>query len=595
MKTITNWKIWPGVCCLVLILGLTLWPNQSAQAQPPDDANDVAAALADQDTARVVVVLQSPGSGVTVGLQVAEIQQTQQAVLDELPAEDFSLIHQYETIPALAGEVTATGLDALLAQPEVAAVALDQPVEAALAESVPLIGADRVVSQLGFSGAGVNVAIIDTGIDPSHPDLADNIVAQKCFNRGLCPPNNTDESDNALDQNGHGTHIAGIITGRGEIGSPGVAPDAGLVAIRVLGPSGNGFTSDVLAGIEWAIANRAEFNLKVINLSLGSGAYSGVCDDTDANNRLYAQVIQQATEAGITIFTASGNRGLTDQIMSPACISGVVAVGATYDADLGTFSLSGICTDNNTAADKVACFSNSSSELDLLAPGSSIQSAALNGGQSSRSGTSMSTAFATGVAALMLQAKPELAAPEIETVLKDTGKSIVDPRNGRVTPRLDAFAAVSSLIGTNGVISGTVRLQGRQDYSGTEIFLSEAPCSATLAGTPAATTGATGDFELEPAPGQTFQCLQARQAGYLIGQRSSPAGELGVLTLPGGDVTGDNKINIFDVSFIAARFGSTNPAADVTGDGKVDIFDLVITAANYGRQGPVDNWSEGNP
>jgi hypothetical protein len=65
---------------------------------------------------------------------------------------------------------------------------------------------------------------------------------------------------------------------------------------------------------------------------------------------------------------------------------------------------------------------------------------------------------------------------------------------------------------------------------------------------------------------------------------------LGVLTLPGGDVTGDNKIDIFDISFIAARFGSTNPAADITGDGQVDIFDLVITAANYGRRGPITDW-----
>jgi hypothetical protein len=238
----------------------------------------------------------------------------------------------------------------------------------------------------------------------------------------------------------------------------------------------------------------------------------------------------------------------------------------------------------------VACFSNSSSELDLLAPGSSIQSAGLAGGQSTRSGTSMSTAFATGVAALMLQADPELEAPDIETVLEDTGKSIVDPRTDRITPRVDAFAAVSNVSGNADVISGTVRLQGRQGHSGTDIFLSEEPCLATPTGDPVATTGVTGGFELGSAPGQTFQCLQARQAGYLIGQRSSPAGELGVLVLPGGDVTGDNKINIFDVSFIAARFGSTNPTADITGDGKVDIFDLVITAANFGRQGPVNNW-----
>ncbi len=575
---------------LLLTTLLCLTPAGISQAQSPDTPGDVRAALVEQETVRVIVALRA-APAVAVGLQIAEVARAQEQVMEDVPAEDFTLIHAYDTLPGLVGEVTPAGLDALLAQPDVAAVALDLPVESALAESVRLVQADIVHDALGFTGAGVNVAVLDTGVEVTHPDLADHIIAEKCFNRAGCPPDDADEGERAEDNNSHGTHVAGIISSAGQVSPPGVAPDAGLVAVRVLNDSGSGFTSDVLAGLDWVMANQARFDIKLINLSLGGGRYSGVCDEADANTRLYADAVALARSAGMTLFAASGNSGLPEQLMAPACVSGVVAVGSSYDADFGSFSMGSVCFEENAMVDQVACSSNSSPELDLLAPGASILSTGLNGGQTSKSGTSMATAVASGVAALMLEADPALTPEEIETILEESGLPVEDERNGRVTPRVDALAAVSAVSDAEAVMfSGTVLLEGRTDQSGTQVILSQTPCPDVISAEPTTTTATDGHFEVELLTGQSDICLQLLQPGYLSGQRLNPDGDLGQLTLLGGDINGDNLIDIFDLSLIGVRFDSTDPATDINADGIVDIFDLVITAGNYNRAGPLTEW-----
>jgi hypothetical protein len=228
----------------------------------------------------------------------------------------------------------------------------------------------------------------------------------------------------------------------------------------------------------------------------------------------------------------------------------------------------------------------------LLAPGVAINATALGGGQRQESGTSMSTAHAAAVAALMLQADPSLTPAGIETVLKETGLPVVDQRNGRVTPRVDALAAVMQVAGISpAAIVGTVRLQGRTDYSGTQVFVSERSCAEVVSSTALVTTGPDGRFEIVALPaGQHPQCLQARQFGYLLGQHSAPAGALGVITLPAGDFNGDNLIDILDLTYVAVRYAGNDVSADVTGDGLIDIFDLVVVARNYSKRGPVENW-----
>ncbi len=144
--------------------------------------------------------------------------------------------------------------------------------------------------------------------------------------------------------------------------------------------------------------------------------------------------------------------------------------------------------------------------------------------------------------------------------------------------------------------TGTVLLQGRTDHSGSDVFLLEESCeqvyyynalaAANVPGIPHAVTDAQGNFEISPIPGYTYGCLQVFHHAYLVGQSDS-FGELGTITLLGGDVTQDDLVDIFDLAYIGARYNSTDATADINGDGLVDIYDLALAANNYGQEGPM--------
>lgn len=568
---------------LTILLSL---PPGEALAQAPVDVTAVESALAVEPTVRVVVALQPD-----MLAQTDLIAQSRASIAAAAAPGDLTVIQTYQNLPGLVGEVTLAGLETLRRQPEVVAVALDLPVEAVdFAANAIFIHADTVQRDYGLTGVGVNVAVLDTGVDTAHSDLSPRLVAQHCFNRnGGCTPDNAAESDSAQDQNGHGTHVTGIIASQGQSSPQGIAPAVGLVAVRVLSSSGSGFSSDVLAGLDWVVTHQAQLKVKAMNLSLGGGSYSGVCDQADANTMLYAAAVQAARQAGITLFAAAGNSGAPDALMAPACVSGVMAVGNVYDTPQGQVSWP-TCTDTNVLADRVACSSNSSSKLDLLAPGVQVWSTNLGGGQTTKSGTSMSTPHATAVAALLWQANPNLSITEVETILKETGVPVTDERTGRLTPRLDALAAVSRVVvGQVDPILGTVLLQGRTDHSGTGIYLSKEPCSSTLTAQPVTTTDAQGSFTISDRTGE-FVCLQAAHSGYLTGLKEQPSGNLGTITLPGGDVVADGVINILDLATMALHYRSNDPNTDLNADGIVDIFDLTIAASNYNRRGPVTDW-----
>jgi hypothetical protein len=138
--------------------------------------------------------------------------------------------------------------------------------------------------------------------------------------------------------------------------------------------------------------------------------------------------------------------------------------------------------------------------------------------------------------------------------------------------------------------TGIVLLQGRTVHAGTNILLGAEPCSGFLSGPPAAVTDDEGRFEIVPLSDQTHQCLQTSQPGYLIGQKTSPQGDLGTITLVAGDVTQDNVIDIADLTLLADHYRTTDPIADLNADGWVDIFDLTIASGNYGQSGVVTQW-----
>jgi subtilisin family serine protease len=316
------------------------------------------------------------------------------------------------------------------------------------ASSDALIHADAARAA-GFTGNGVTVAIVDTGVDGHNPDLSDSIAAEHCFVPPDGCPNGTAEQDgpgSAQDDQGHGTAVAGLITGNGGTAPTGVAPDARLVVVKVTDRNGRTSSAQIIAGLNWILANHPE--VRAVNVSLaGDILLSGTCDNVSQNLKPYATVIDTLRARGTIVFAPTGNSGSRFSIPAPACLHSTVAVGAVYSRSFGSYTVPLVCRDATTAANQVACFSNSSAELDLLAPGAPIESTALGGGLSNFAGTSAASAEAVGAAAVLLQADPSLTPDEIEAALQDTGVPVEDPRTRAITPRLDVAAALSSVLG----------------------------------------------------------------------------------------------------------------------------------------------------
>jgi len=367
------------LCCLVM----GAW-CASACAFEPVVAPEVFAKLQVVDQVPVLILLRekddpavTPRSGTTEKPGKAVSRQRIKALQNEFLSMveaaglggDLKVGRRLDHVPLLTGRINSRALAALAANPYVAQVTADRVMHASLAESGPLVGSCQVQAA-GFTGAGVAVAVIDTGIDGDHPFLQDSILWEECFLAdGGCPLTGGDRASgpgSAEDDASHGTHVAGIITSS-DPDHQGVAPGAKIVALKVLDDQGVGSLSDILAAADWVISNKDRFGIRVINLSLGTeGTFGGCCDNIDP---ISAMVVNTARSAGITIVAASGNDAAAGEITMPACFSGVVSVGAVYDDALGVFSWEALCQDSATAADQVACFSNASSELDLLAPG----------------------------------------------------------------------------------------------------------------------------------------------------------------------------------------------------------------------------------
>ena len=391
------------------------------------------------------------------------VQARQQRVLNSLTPGSFQLKRRYRFLSGFALWVQRSAIDALVRHPEVEFLYLDAEVHAVLAQGVSLVGGDTAHA-LGFTGSGVKVAVLDTGIDTDHPDLQDDLVAQHCFcdthpspTLGGCCAGDTGESTSAEDDQGHGTSVAGIITSSGAVAAVGMAPDAEIVAVKVLSSTGLGEFSDVAAALDWILTERAVIggpveDVRIVNMSLSDGgeysnASASPCAGTNSANAIIA-----LHAAGVAVFSASGNDGHDNGISFPACVAQAISVGGVYDASLGSVSWCGdatcstiLCTDNPTAADVFVCHSNSDELLDLLAPDHRTVTSALGGGTVAFGGTSASSPYAAGEAALLLDVDDTLTPEDIRTLLTGHGTQVGNPDNGLSFPRTDVAAAVASI------------------------------------------------------------------------------------------------------------------------------------------------------
>ena len=442
---------WLGLLAMV---SLAVWVGVAgAQVAGPE----LHQALGASQRVRVVIALRPPVTPPTDRLaKVRGIRAIQDRVLSRLSAADLRLTHRWEAIHALAGELTRAGLAKLLADPDVVRVDLDVDGGAELLQSVPLINANDVQAW-GCTGHDVTVAVLDSGVDGTHPDLSDDLVAEHCFctdstGAGCCPNGSTEQAGagSARDDNGHGTNVTGIITSNGTVAAKGVAPSAKIVAVRVLDSQSRfAATAQVVSGLNWIIQNRPD--VRVINMSLATSMlFAGTCDNAYAWTMAFAEAINTLKSNGVNVFAASANNGSTTQLAAPACVASAVSVGAVYDSNVGGVSFS-VCTDATTAADKVTCFSNSNATLDLLAPGAPITSTGRGGGTSTYYGTSQATPHAAGAAAVLLGAQGALTPDQVEARLKTTGVSILDTRNALWFPRVDLLAAIQGGAASVGV------------------------------------------------------------------------------------------------------------------------------------------------
>ena len=471
---------------------------------------DVVSRIQASGEAQVIITLalaDGSDSDPTGSERQARVARTQESVIAHLTLQDFKRGRRYSHLPLLAGTLTMNGLARLQQLPGVIGVELDLPMKAQLAESVPIIRADLVRTVLNYTGRNVRVAVLDTGIAAQLPDLANSVVAQQCFTQGSCPPSNTTTGSLATDQNGHGTGVSAIITADGVVSARGVAPDSRIVAVRVLDANGSGFVTDWIAGLNWIVANQSTLQVRVVNMSIGTSTlFSGTCDTASP---AATTAINQLVGLGISVFAASGNAGSATSMSLPACVSGAIAVGATYDFSSTRVPVSGTysdatggvfppCFDTNVTSLSVACFTNSSAKLELVAPGILTTTIGLTGVLGATLGTSNASPMAAGTAALMLEANPGLTPANIRSVLASTGTLATDQHSGgRTTPRIDAYAAVlaAQCIGrANGTACNDGNLCTQTDtcQSGTCVGSNPVTCTAGTCQNPGTCNPSTG-------------------------------------------------------------------------------------------------------
>ena len=412
-----------------------------------------------QDPSRILPVIVEmqpsplPGANVVVASAALDLLR-----LYGVPAAALPLID------AAAGFANAAGISALSLESTVAFVHHDRTVGPRQTAAPPpptpadqvsaiyprVVKAHRVWRQ-GIAGNGVTVAVLDSGVEP---DL--DLIAPA--NRILASVNFADERL-ANDPGGHGTHIAGIIAGNGSRSDGefvGIAPQANIVDVRVLGRTGSGRISSVVRGIEWALAHRTVYNIRVINLSFGARATSSYRLDP------LSAAVEIAWHRGMVVVAAAGNEGPErDTVLTPGIDPYVITAGATdghgtvgrRDDTLAWFSAWG-SADSNPKPDLVApgrrlvSLRVAGSALDMQFPDRIV--VAQNGSTYFRlSGTSMATGVVSGAAALLLERRPDLTPNQVKALLVGTTQPY-GWQSGQVLPDpiadgsglLDVFAAL---------------------------------------------------------------------------------------------------------------------------------------------------------
>lgn len=429
--------------------------------------------------------------------------------LDGLAASQRYRLKLMTLFPMFAIEATPEELDRLASDARVVSIERDRPVRAQLDESVPLLGMPAAYD-LGATGEGFVVAVLDTGARRSHEFLANQIVSEACYShhapaqgyRSMCPgfaassiADGSANDCNTFSANGcgHGSHVAGIAAGHNWNRNPGeprqgVATDGGILSINVFtrgetaavcsdpqnpdptsAPCVISFPSDQIAAMDRVYALRTTLRIAAVNMSLGNDA--DIPDDCDMEQSSLKTAIDRLRAVNIATVVAAGNFGHDAGVGSPACISSAVTVAASTDTD------------------RRASYSNWGPMVDLVAPGGAGPGdqgtgiyAPMADGNSlyiAKSGTSMAAPHVAGAFAAIRTKFPNATVAQIEAALKQTGKPIESA--GAIHPRIRVVDAIYSLQGrpptapendhlTNAIaIDPPITLNGRRTVAGSNV------------------------------------------------------------------------------------------------------------------------------
>jgi subtilisin family serine protease len=330
---------------------------------------------------------------------------------------DFRTQFRFHLIDSIAGRVAVDDIVEMSALPGVVLIELDGILTIQMNDVKDIHGIPMIWEDTGYTGKGSVVSIIDTGIDSEHVGLDDmdddnstNDSKVIAFYDAVNNPDKTNGTEvKAYDDQGHGSHCAGITAGTG---APtyeyvGVAPKAQLVGVKVLDEGGSGSFATVMAGMQWTVDKRHDFNIRAASMSLGGfGLIEWTSSEEESVNRMANEMVR----SGVALFIAAGNSAVSAQIGTPGSAEDVITVGALdKDTSIAVYSSQGPTEEGRV-------------KPNIAFVGSSVMAPEANSGDGyvGYSGTSMATPGAAGLAALMYQANPDLSPFDIRNIMQET-------------------------------------------------------------------------------------------------------------------------------------------------------------------------------